>query len=413
MAPPSLPSYLDPEVLPRLLENVNEHVQALSSGDLKARDAAIEACRTLASTLESPSEAFVRMTWVEPSHLSSMRVALGMGLFEQLAADSSSPKSSAQLAALCSADPRLVEKTLKVLAAVGTVREVDADSYASSPLSQSMTRSIFSDSLSLMHDFCIPINLKTADFFAQNGYKYPADPLSAPAQFAHNVMGKTHVMQLYEEHDQAQKFGSMMATWMLGRPHWSDNSFYPVQERLIQGATGEHDSVFLVDVGGSTGHDLSAFLALHPLGTFPGHLVVQDRAEVIDTIPKGSLSAGIQPMAHDFFTPQPVQGARAYFLHNIIHDWDDDKARAILKNLAAAMKKGYSKLLLWEYVLPAKNSPPTLSALDWEMMSFWAASERSDGHWRRILEDPEIGLKVNGFWSYSQYDQTVIEAELA
>ena len=65
MAPPSLPSYLDPDVLPKLLENVNEHVQALSSGDLKARDAAIEACRTLASTLESPSEAFVRMTWVE------------------------------------------------------------------------------------------------------------------------------------------------------------------------------------------------------------------------------------------------------------------------------------------------------------------------------------------------------------
>lgn len=65
MAPSSLPSHIDPDTLPELLANVNKHVQAFSSGDLKARDAAIEACRLLATTLESPSEAFVRMTWVE------------------------------------------------------------------------------------------------------------------------------------------------------------------------------------------------------------------------------------------------------------------------------------------------------------------------------------------------------------
>lgn len=102
----------------------------------------------------------------------------------------------------------------------------------------------------------------------------------------------------------------MMATWMQDRPHWSDAhlGFYPVQERLIQGATGDDESVFLVDVGGSIGHDLGAFLAQHPLSTFPGHLVLQDRAEVIDSIPKDSLDAGVRSMAHDFFTPQPVQG---------------------------------------------------------------------------------------------------------
>lgn len=105
-------------------------------------------------------------------------------------------------------------------------------------------------------------------------------------------------------------------------------------------------------------------------------------------------------------------GARVYFLHNIIHDWDDDKARVTLKHLAAAMKKGYSKLLLWEYVLPAKNVPPTLATLDWEMMTFWAASERSEGQWKALLEQPDVGLKVNGIWSYSQFDQSVIEAEL-
>src|ERR1700748_153921 len=105
-------------------------------------------------------------------------------------------------------------------------------------------------------------------------------------------------------------------------------------------------------------------------------------------------------------------GARTYFLHSIIHDYPDDKARIILKHIAAAMKKGYSKLIVWDFVLPDKAVPPTLIALDWEMMSFYAASERSESQWRRLLEGPEVGLKVNGIWNYSQFDQSVIEAEL-
>jgi hypothetical protein len=43
----------------------------------------------------------------------------------------------------------------------------------------------------------------------------------------------------------------MMATWMLDRSHWSDEDFYPVKDRLIEGVTSDTDSVFLVDVGGS------------------------------------------------------------------------------------------------------------------------------------------------------------------
>jgi hypothetical protein len=100
-------------------------------------------------------------------------------------------------------------------------------------------------------------------------------------------------------------------------------------------------------------------------------------------------------------------------MHSIIHDYPDDRARTILQNVAGAMKKGYSKLLIWDFVLPDKRAPPTLTGLDWEMMTFYAAEERSDAHWRRLLEDSDVGLKVTGTWFYSQFDQSVIEAELA
>jgi hypothetical protein len=77
------------------------------------------------------------------------------------------------------------------------------------------------------------------------------------------------------------------------------------------------------------------------------------------------------------------------------------------------MKKGYSKLLIWDFVLPDRSPPPTLIALDWEMMSFYAARERKESDWKQLLEDPEVGLKLTGIWSYSQFDQSVIEAEMA
>lgn len=35
---------------------------------------------------------------------------------------------------------------------------------------------------------------------------------------------------------------------------------------------------------------------------------------------------GVEMMAHDFFTPQPVQNAKYYYLRTVLHDWADDKA---------------------------------------------------------------------------------------
>jgi hypothetical protein len=153
------------------------------------------------------------------------------------------------------------------------------------------------------------MNLRTADFFQKSGYTSPIDPLDTPAQHLYDAKGKTHMIQLLIEHAEPQALASMMATWMLDRPHWSDDSlgFYPVRERLIDGATGDAESVFLVDVGGSRGHDLEKFLGRHPPEAFPGHLVLQDIADVIESVPQGGEIA-FRAQVHDFFTPQPVIG---------------------------------------------------------------------------------------------------------
>jgi hypothetical protein len=66
--PPSLSaSQVDPTLVSKLLSDVDELVKAATSGNARAREAAVSSCLALASALETPSEAIVRMTWTEVS----------------------------------------------------------------------------------------------------------------------------------------------------------------------------------------------------------------------------------------------------------------------------------------------------------------------------------------------------------
>ena len=80
--------------------------------------------------------------------------------------------------------------------------------------------------------------------------------------------------------------------------------FYPVRERLIKGAKSEDDAAFIVDIGGSIGHDLAEFAKKHP--DVPGRLVLQDLPVVLGQI--SSLNAKIERMAYDFYSKQPLLG---------------------------------------------------------------------------------------------------------
>lgn len=107
----------------------------------------------------------------------------------------------------------------------------------------------------------------------------------------------------------------------------------------------------MVDVGGSTGYDLTIFKEAHP--ELPGRLIVQDLPGTIEKLDQPALKAkGIEPMPHDFFTPEPVQGAKAYYLKSVLHDWPDEQCKQILSNLKPALKAGYSRILVNELVVP-------------------------------------------------------------
>jgi len=106
-------------------------------------------------------------------------------------------------------------------------------------------------------------------------------------------------------------------------------------------------------------------------------------------------------------------GARAYYLHSVLHDWPDSVCISILKQLAAAMKPGYSKVLINENIIPDTGADWQATALDMMMITLFSSKERTKSNWYELLESPEIGLKIVGIWSVRNGVESLIECELA
>ena len=98
-------------------------------------------------------------------------------------------------------------------------------------------------------------------------------------------------------------------------------------------------------------------------------------------------------------------------MHAVFHDWDDEKSLDILKNLVPALKKGYSKLLICDVVLPSTGTSVTQATMDVGMMVFLSAGERTKAKWDKLLN--YAGFVVVKWWPDPRGYETLIEAELA
>jgi hypothetical protein len=65
-------------------------------------------------------------------------------------------------------------------------------------------------------------------------------------------------------------------------------------------------------------------------------------------------------------------------MRSIIPDDSDAKCREILQNIIKAMKPGYSKILIFEWVLSDMGSPLYLALLDIDMLALVSGMERME-----------------------------------
>ena len=98
---------------------------------------------------------------------------------------------------------------------------------------------------------------------------------------------------------------------------------------------------------------------------------------------------------------------QAYYLHSVLHDWDDASCLRILQNIVTAMQPSYSKLLINEYIVPDKGATSSITSMNWLMMALGAVRERTEKEWRvSVYSNTSLAFLV-----IDQYQVLAVETE--
>ena len=166
-------------------------------------------------------------------------------------------------------------------------------------------------------------------------------------------------------------------------------------------------SVFgtIVDIAGGYGSTLCTILNTY--SALRG--VLFDMPHVIPGANRYIAEQGVtdrcETMAGDFFQSLP-QGADAYFMKHIIHDWDDERCVKILRNCHVAMPS-HGKLLVCERVVPSGNTPSYSKVSDLLMLTMTPGGrERTEVEYRKLFESG--GFKLSRLMP-TESEHTVLE----
>ncbi|GLW63425.1 methyltransferase [Actinomadura rubrobrunea] len=141
----------------------------------------------------------------------------------------------------------------------------------------------------------------------------------------------------------------------------------------------------IADIGGGNGTLMAAILR-----AVPGlRGVLFDLPAALEDAGRPLEEAGVadrcEAVSGDFFASVP-EGADAYVLKSVIHDWDDEKAAAILRTCRAAMTPE-ARVLIVEPVLPPLVTPEYRRAImsDVNMLVATGGRERTEAEFRDLL----------------------------
>ena len=150
----------------------------------------------------------------------------------------------------------------------------------------------------------------------------------------------------------------------------------------------------IVDVGGGYGALLPPILKANPemRGTVVDLSLCRDGA--LRLFEKAGIADRCEFRAADIFEAVPP-GADAYIIKSVIHDWDDEKSVAILRNCRAAMREG-SRLLIVEVIVPDRPGTSPLDHMiagtDLNMLVVTGGRERTESEYRALVD--AAGLTV-------------------
>lgn len=307
-----------------------------------------------------------------------------------------------RLAEEIGADAGLVSRLLRVLTSVGIGEETAPDTYRANAVSILAGSAGGQAGVTFTNELLFQVAARLAPFMREHGFHaFPQRPAEMDVvQFTFN--GRDMWQYLRDTPHMKDAFDTLMRENRRGNRPWF--TIFPFAEEISATAPDDDDDfVLLVDVGGNRGADLLDFHRAHR--TLPGRRVLQDLPETVARVDRTALE-GIDVQAYDFFTPQPVRGATAYFWRWILHDWDDASIRVFLGHTVRAMGPR-SRLLIEEFVLPDTAADVKMGHLDVLMMLYHSGMERTQTQWRTLLES--CGVDVVKVWTRPDTDSSVLE----
>src|SRR5206468_2664398 len=158
----------------------------------------------------------------------------------------------------------------------------------------------------------------------------------------------------------------------------------PAHARLVAATYDFSEMSMVVDVGGGRGRLLATILERYPRLRgilFDQPHVVEDARETLD-------AAGVvdrcELVGGSFFDAVPA-GGDVYVLRNIIHDWDDDQAVAILTTCRRAMTDGARLVLVERYLATDPHEALLVRHADLEMLVNVGGRERTTDEYAALL----------------------------
>lgn len=217
---------------------------------------------------------------------------------------------------------------------------------------------------------------------------------------AARMFGADYQWRAWGELRHSVETGETAAVHALGADVWEYRRLHPEHGEIFDAtmrtmSAGDNTGVLaahdfgryrlVADVGGGTGAVLAAVLAAH--ADMQG--ILFDQPHVVANADVVLGAAGVADratvVAGDFFDGVP-EGADAYLLVRILHDWPDAEALRIVRNVRAAMRPD-AVLIIVDSVVGPPNEDPLAKFLDLMMLVSAGGRERTEDEWRALLAD--------------------------
>ena len=279
------------------------------------------------------------------------------------------PKSIDEIAAATSTHPASLYRLLRALASCGIFAEAEPRHFSLTPLAEPLRSDVPGSKLAL----ALMLGDEQFQAWAQIDYSIKTGEIAFD-----KVFGKPIFDYLSENPQKAEIFDAAMV------------GIHGRESDLIRDAYDFSDIGVLADIGGGNGSQLCGILNAH--AGMKG--ILFDLPHVIERAKTPIEGAGLADrcalVSGNFFEAVP-EGAHAYLMRHIIHDWDDGKAITILRNCHRAMPDD-GRLLVVESVIPPGNAPFGGKFLDLVMMLIPGGKERTEEEYTTLFGEAGFSL---------------------